>query len=83
MFWAGDVSKLGVCMGDGSHSAVPQSYKFFLPHDHNAPGQDEWRLCVRCRVMVYGGDPANKGVCPTGGGHDRGSSLNHHLDFTP
>jgi hypothetical protein len=32
-------------------------------------GQQDWRFCVKCRVMFFDGDPANKGSCAAGGPH--------------
>ncbi len=42
-----------------------------LPYDvpAGANQQSAWRYCGKCRAMFYDGDPANKGACPTGGGH--------------
>ncbi len=72
-----------ICPAGGRHKFHPESFEFFLPHDHSGPGQDEWRLCENCHVIFWNGE-ANKGVCAAGGSHHApDNSFNFKLDFTP
>ena len=81
MYWAGDPANHGRCPATGGvHSFRLESFNFFLPHDHNGPGQTEWRFCDRCRVMFWNQE-ANKGVCAAGGGH-RAQGFIFKLDFS-
>jgi len=45
----------------------------------SVPGyQDNWRLCKKCGLLFYYGNPTN-GVCFKGSDHDLGSSPNYSL----
>jgi len=72
MFFDGHVpANKGRCPVGGGHEAA--GFNFVLPHDvpENYRTQSRWRNCWKCQVMFFDGHvPANKGRCPSGGGHE-------------
>jgi hypothetical protein len=84
MYWSLTPAQLNRCNANpGSpHVFHPDSFPFDLPHDHNGPGQRDWRFCNRCSVMFFNGE-ANKGSCTAGGGHNGAGSFDFKLDFEP
>ena len=77
LFWAPNDQPAGICPKGGQHAYSPDSWKFFLPNDHQGAsatiGQPDWRFCGKCNGLFWapGGNPA--GVCPMDGS-------NHHPD---
>jgi hypothetical protein len=43
------------------------------------PRQSNWRWCQRCQGLAYAATGAASGVCPAGGAHALGASLDYRL----
>lgn len=67
LFWNGEAYK-GRCPAGGNHEAEG-SFDYIVTVNAvppQAPAQDGWRWCTKCRVLFYSGDPNNLGDCPRG-----------------
>lgn len=67
----------------GGHQAM--GLDFQLPvAGAGIEGQNQWRFCLRCSGLFFDGDPAWKGACPQGGGHNTfGVGLDFSVPFEP
>lgn len=78
LFWNGDQSNAGLCPAGGRHAATggPLVIPNASPLDHadfheDAHHQPNWRFCAKCGgLFFWDDDPAHRGHCPKGNGHE-------------
>jgi len=77
-----DVKQGGYCEynSGGPHDGLI-SADYVMPLSPADDRQGNWRYCINCDAMFWGGQEANS-HCPTGGPHDRGASWNYYLQYT-
>jgi hypothetical protein len=56
----------GACPGNptGRHDRHPSGNYVIIDNTPNAAGQREWRWCINCGILFFGGSTAIHGVCP-------------------
>lgn len=70
--WFSGGPSVGVCPAGGEHWQVLSADYRVAMDLVDPPGQAGWVWCRRCQGLWFGGQSA--GMCPDGGGHDRGGS---------
>ncbi|HEX6096408.1 MAG TPA: hypothetical protein VF432_08805 [Thermoanaerobaculia bacterium] len=78
------VSSPSACPVGATHKAV-SGHNYLVPYESfTEDGQHGWRVCNRCRQLVFaGGGDHSPSVCPKGGAHDPTGSANYKLLNNP
>jgi hypothetical protein len=80
-FWGNTTEQYaGVCPEGGAHNGY-DSFNYIMPTGSASNRQDNWRHCVKCQSMFWGGGEASS-RCAAGGRHNRGGSFNYWLRYS-
>jgi hypothetical protein len=81
MFYWGSTTEpyAGVCPEGGGHNGY-ESYQYVIPTGSASNRQSNWRHCVKCQSLFWGGAESSS-HCAAGGRHNRGESWNYWLRY--